>query len=118
MNYMELSPMIDHALQPEEWSHTDENLALLVDRLDYWLGTEYAGWVTDPTDPEVKKAREEQKRSGHKPPPVPLIPPVAQRPPKQAKAASEQVQRLREFYESPPAESGESKLNALDKLLG
>lgn len=111
--------MIEHALQPQEWSHTDENLALLVDRLDYWLTNEYSSWVTDPDDPEVKKARAERKKSGKKAPPVPLITPVAQRPPKHAKAARERVIALRDHYEKPPVvEPGESNMNALDRLLG
>lgn len=115
----ELTPMIDHALAPQEWTYTDENLALLVDRLDYWLGSEYAGWVTDPDDPEVKKARAERKKSGVKPPPVPLIIPVAKRPPKHAQAARDRVERLREHYQNPPVENqGESSIKALDRLLG
>ena len=119
MTSTELTPMIEHALALQEWSHTDENLANLVDHLAYWLGSEYAGWVTDPDDPEVKKARAERKKSGVKPPPVPLITPVAQRPPQHAKTARERVERLREHYENPPVvEPGESKISALDKALG
>lgn len=112
--------MLERAFQPQvEWTYTDENLALLVDRLDYWLSSEYTGWVTDPEDPEVKQARAERKRSGAKPPPVPIVPPVAQRPPEQAKQARELAEKLREMYMTPAApKPGESKLDALDKLLG
>jgi len=53
---------------------------MLLDRDDYWLNSEYAQWTTDPDDPEVKRAREERKRSGVKPPPTPVIAPVALRP--------------------------------------
>ena len=65
----------------DAWSRTDENIARLVDREDYWLNTEYKGLVTDPDDPEVKRAREERRRSGEKPLPFPVLAPVAQRPP-------------------------------------
>lgn len=115
--------MVEHALaqapDDEQWTYTDENLAMLIDRLDYWLEAEYAGWVTDPDDPEVKRARAERKRAGKKPPPVPLIPPVAKRPPEQAEAAKQLVEQMREHFENPPVvEPGTSKISALDRLLG
>lgn len=102
---------------PQIWSYTDENLALLVDRLDYWLGTEYAGWVTDPNDPEVKRERAERKRSGVKPSPIPIIPPVAKRPPEQDKQARDIVERMRALYSGGLTPTG-SKIDALDALLG
>lgn len=113
--------MIEAATQ-EPWSYTDENLAMLIDRLDYWLSSEYTQWTTDPDDPEVKRARAERKKSGEKPPPNPIIIPVAQRPPEQAKAAWEDLVRQREEHEerSKPqvVQPGESKINALDAILG
>lgn len=66
----------------ERWSDQDENLAMLVDRLDYWLNSEYRSWITDPDDPEVKRERERRKREGIKPPADPVIFPVAHRPPR------------------------------------
>lgn len=65
----------------DTWSDQDENLAMLVDRLDYWLNSEYRSWVTDPDDPEVKRERARRKREGIKPPADPVIFPVAHRPP-------------------------------------
>lgn len=41
----------------------------------FWLNLEYQKAITDPDDPEVKKAAK------RKPSPIPLIPPVAHRPP-------------------------------------
>ena len=64
---------------------------MLVDRLDYWLNSEYTSWVTDPDDPEVKRRRAEQKRAGVKPPPQPMITPVAHRP---KRVADELVKEL------------------------
>lgn len=64
----------------ERWSDQDENLAMLVDRLDYWLNSEYRSWITDPDDPEVARERARRKREGIKPPADPVIFPVAHRP--------------------------------------
>lgn len=118
--HYELAVMIDHLLDAENgWSHTDENLAALVDALSYWLGSEYMGWVTDPDDPEVKAARAARKRNPVKPPPVPIIPPVAQRPPHAQAAALQRLRALREAYQPSPApKPGESPIAALDALLG
>ena len=38
----------------DEWTPTDENIARLVDREDYWLNSEYKSWITDPDDPEAQ----------------------------------------------------------------
>ena len=47
-----------------------------------WLGDlEWARETTDPNDPQISRQRLEEKRRGIKPPPHPLIPPVAHRPP-------------------------------------
>lgn len=114
--------MIEHALGEQEeaaWSYTDENLALLVDRLDYWLTSEYVGWVTDPDDPEEKRKREERERSGVKPPPVPIIQPVAKRPPGPAREVAQLVEAMREHYSKPAVvKPGESDKDALDRILG
>lgn len=55
------------------------NVARLVDVMEYWLDTEYARWTTDPTDLKRQQAR--NRRDNIKPPPFPLIEPVAARPP-------------------------------------
>ncbi|WP_052056365.1 hypothetical protein [Rhodococcoides fascians] len=73
--------MLDHVLEWFDQQAMDsENLAMLVDRKDYWLNSEYRTWVTDPDDPEVIAERERRKREKVKPPPTPLLVPVAQRP--------------------------------------
>lgn len=58
-----------------DWSKLAENVARLVDLVEYWLRAEYAKWTAD--EDEIKAAR----RHRRKPPPFPIIPPVAQRPP-------------------------------------
>lgn len=67
----------------EEWSDSDENTALLIDYLHYWLVAVYRQWVADPNDPEVIAAREEQqrlRRAGVRPADMPVVEPVARRP--------------------------------------
>lgn len=57
------------------WSHDDENLARLVDIESYRLHVDYARWTTTPE--EARAAARDRRR----PPPVPIIEPVAARPP-------------------------------------
>ncbi len=90
MHHADLAVLITRL---DEWTDTEENLARLVDLMHYWLGSEYAGWVTDPNDPEVIRARAERKRSGIKPPSEPLVTPVARRP---VAAQMDAVRRLNE----------------------
>lgn len=65
----------------DDWSRTDENIARLVDRDDYYLNASYNQWITDPNDPELKRRQADRKRAGIKPPPHPVLMPVAARPP-------------------------------------
>jgi len=81
-----------------DWSLIATNLADLVDLMSYWLRSEYSRWITDPDDPEVKKALEQRKKSGVKPPPIPLVEPVAARPPSLAKLYQQQYAQLLEHY--------------------
>lgn len=101
--------MVHEALR-REWTPTDENIARLVDREDFWLGAEYSGWITDPTDPEVKRQREERKRSGHKPSPVPIIPPVAVRTESARQAAEARNDALLEALERQKLEKKKPRM--------
>lgn len=56
-------------LDEYEWGYTDENIACLIDREDYWLNAEYQSWTTDPEDPEVKKPTKKEKNQGSNPHP-------------------------------------------------
>lgn len=58
-----------------DWSRLADNVARLVDLVEYWLRAEYAKWTAD--EDEIQAAR----RNRRKPPPFPMIPPVASRPP-------------------------------------
>ncbi|MHC9669615.1 hypothetical protein ACQX2Y_09415 [Corynebacterium diphtheriae] len=49
-------------LDDYEWGYTDENIASLIDREDYWLNAEYQSWTTDPEDPEIKKSPRTTKK--------------------------------------------------------
>lgn len=53
---------------------------MLIDRIDYTINSEYADRITDPNDPKLKAERDRRDALGIKPPPLPLIPPVALRP--------------------------------------
>lgn len=75
---------------------------MLVDRDDYWLNSEYASWTSDPDDVEAKAERDRRKKAGIKPPPLPVLPPVACRGPVElAAAAAAFVERRKEL--EPPA---------------
>jgi hypothetical protein len=78
------------------------NLAELVDLMHYWLHSEYAKWITDPEDPQVKAEADRRKRAGIKPPPMPLIMPVAHRPPSLAEQYRKQYEQLVSQYGDRP----------------
>lgn len=99
MWHVDLAILIEE-LKPD-WTNTDENLARLVDRLDYELQANYARATTDPNDPDVKREREARRRAGHKPPPLPIIRPVAVRPQALHSLLLEQTQALIEQHEKP-----------------
>lgn len=73
--------------------------------MSYWLNSEYAKWIVDPDDPEVKA----QRKRKVKPPPFPLIAPVAHRPPSVAteyeQAYVELVETVRPTTAGPPQKS-------------
>ncbi|MGW0043479.1 hypothetical protein [Rhodococcus sp. NPDC003348] len=80
MGWRDLAVLLDDAAeQDDRAADLAENVAMLVDREHYWLTSEYASWTTDPDDSEVKAARAQRKRDGVKPPPRPLLAPIARR---------------------------------------
>lgn len=83
-----------------DWTHLAANVAELVDLMHYWLHAEYAQWTADPD--EVKR------RPKVPPPPVPLIPPVAHRPPSVAAAyVAEFAERAAEHDTGEPRSAAE-----------
>lgn len=115
--------MVEAITDPSEpvWTHADENAALLVDRLDYWLSQMYVSWTADPDDPAVRKKRLEQKRAGIKPAPIPIIPPVASRPKDRTAAIEKWNDLLTEHFATAPEpgkKPGETSIDTLDRLLG
>jgi hypothetical protein len=89
-----------------------------VDLMSYWLQSEYARWVHDPDDPETKAAERERRRSGVKPPPEPIVPPVAHRPPTVAANYRDQyLQRVAELAPPKPVKELVSS-DTWDRALG
>jgi hypothetical protein len=71
LDWAEMEILIEEL--PPAWTPTDENIARLVDRDDFHLNGVYAGWTADPDD--------EPTGPRPTPPPVPVLDPVAVRPP-------------------------------------
>lgn len=95
-----------------EWLEAEkrdsENLAMLVDRDDYYLNSEYANWTADPDDKQAERERERRKREGIKPPPIPILPPVAKRSLKDASALVAEFLEKRKALE--PAKPSKPRL--------
>lgn len=95
----------DSALAREEagvwgdWDAHKENTARLLEIEAYKLELAWIDRTTDPDDREVRRARLEAERAGIKPPPHPMIPPIAMRP------AELREQRLQEYLDSVAAHS-------------
>lgn len=101
------------------WGWHEENTARLYEALSYWLDLTWADRTTDPDDPEVKRERARAKREGITPPPHPLIPPVALRPPE---VADERLQSYLDEIEQYQvrAHGGKRQVSSteFDRLLG
>lgn len=93
------------------WSEVDENAAVLVDVLTYWLEAEYVKWTTSPEEAEraAKSARKQ-------PPPFPLIRPVAHRPPEVHAAAVARYEALVERYDKADGAAVQRQMTA-DEMI-
>ena len=87
LDHRDLADLVNGLDLNEQWSATDENIARLVDRDDYYLRSKYAQWIHDPDDADAERERQLRKKRGIKPPPEPIVAPVAVRPPRVAAAA-------------------------------
>lgn len=104
-----------HDVRPS-WTETDENQALTVDILHYWLEAEYVKWTTSPA--EAKKAARQPRKE---PPPFPIIRPVAHRPKPVHEAAMRRYEQLVERYDTsarPDTDSTEAFRRAMLAALG
>jgi hypothetical protein len=101
-----------------DWGHLAENVARLVDLMQTWLNYEYANWTADPD--EVEARRRKHKKAGIKPPPFPLVQPVASRPKSlQDHLVNEYVETAAQ-YQLPVEETRQKLISSddLDALLG
>jgi hypothetical protein len=103
-----------------DWSHglayLNINTARLVDLLEAWLNHEYASWTADPD--EVEKERRRRKHRGQKPPPMPLIEPVAARPTQVHDLLAEvHRQQLEEYGQLPKVISQQLSSSEWDREL-
>lgn len=77
------SELVNLVLQLDtEWGPHEENTALLLETLTAQLDWGWADRTIDPNDPEVQAER--RKHANRKPPPRPILRPVAWRPSKEA----------------------------------
>jgi hypothetical protein len=66
--------------ETDGWGPVEENHARLVDLAYHQAELEHLARTVDPDDPEIRRQRAEAKRRGVKPPPHPIVAPVAARP--------------------------------------
>jgi hypothetical protein len=101
------------------WGPHEENTALLLEAQAYALDLIWADRTTDPDDPAVKRERTQAKRAGIKPPPHPLIPPVAHRPDTLAeRRVREYIEAVERYRSRPEPEVKYLSSNEFDRELG
>ncbi|MEV6555867.1 hypothetical protein AB0M22_09135 [Nocardia sp. NPDC051756] len=91
-----------------------ENLAMLVDRTDFDVNFEYVSSTTDHDDPEVVRERALRKKHGIRPPPLPILAPVAQRDPAITTKLIERYRAAQQPYRIPD-DKPKSKLDLLNR---
>jgi hypothetical protein len=101
------------------WGPHEENTALLYEHQAYALELLWSDRTADPDDPAVKRERAQAKRAGIKPPPHPLIPPVAHRPDSLAEQRlREYLDQVQQYRAGPPPEVKYLTSNDFDRELG
>ena len=114
----DVAALIADANQREDQAARDsENLAMLVDRVSFEMTWGYVGDTTDPDDPEVKRDRALRAKYGIKPPPTPIVPPVAHRAPEITAEMVARYQAAQEPYRIPDTQP-KSKLAQLNAHFG
>ncbi|NEW40778.1 hypothetical protein GV794_01905 [Nocardia cyriacigeorgica] len=115
MPYPDVAALIEDAdARDAQAARDSENLAMLVDRTDFLNNFGYVSGITDPEDPDIKRERAERLKHGIKPPPMPILAPVAQRAPE---ISAELIERYREAQKpyQLPEKKPESKLAQLNR---
>jgi hypothetical protein len=102
----------------DHWGPHEENTARLLEAQAYRLELDWADRTVDPNDDETRRARAQAKRDGIKPPPHPMVPPVALRPPKLAEQAYEEFFARLEQHRTPAEPSAFVDRSAFDSSLG
>lgn len=101
------------------WGMHEENTARLLDIRDYQLALAWIDRTVDPQDPEVARDRAQARRAGITPPPRPLVPPVALRPPELAEQHWQRHLDAVAAYQARPQGSGKPVTSAeFDEALG
>ena len=101
------------------WGPHEENTALLLEAQAYALDLAWVDRTTDPEDPAVKRDRAQAKRAGIKPPPHPLIPPVAHRPDSLAeRRLQEYLDAVAKYRAGPEPEVKHLTSSEFDRELG
>lgn len=98
----------------DEWGPHEENTARLLDTRSYALDLQWADRTIDPNDPEVVRARRAMRH--RKPPPHPIIPPVALRPERVMRQRIEEYAAALEELE--PAKPKVVSLDEWEKAAG
>ncbi|MFE7799005.1 hypothetical protein [Nocardia sp. NPDC057440] len=115
MPYPDVAALLEDAeARDAQQARDSENLAMLVDRCDFNLNFDYVSGVTDPDDPDVARERALRNKHGIKPPPMPILAPVAQRAPEITAELVERFRAAHEPYEIPNPKPG-NKFDLLNK---
>ncbi|MGW5387208.1 hypothetical protein [Nocardia sp. NPDC003963] len=116
MPYPDVAALIDDADARSEQQRMDsENLARILDRLEFLNNFGYISGITDPEDPEVKREQAERERHGIKSPPMPIIAPIALRPPEITAELIERYREAQKPYQIPEKSKPKSKLDLLNR---
>ncbi|MBF6515517.1 hypothetical protein IU421_14690 [Nocardia cyriacigeorgica] len=116
MPYPDVAALIEDAdARDAQAARDSENLAMLVDRADFLNNFGYVSGTTDPDDPDVKRERAERLKHGIKPPPMPILAPVAQRPPEITAELIERYRKAQQPYQIPDKAKPKSKLDLLNR---
>ena len=114
---MPVMELVDLVKELDHWGPHEENTARLFEAQAFKLELDWVDRTTDPDDPEVKRDRAQAKRAGITPPPHPIVPPVALRPPSMAEDAIVAYVEKLEAHNTPPPSRASSRAD-FDKAHG